>query len=34
MTRRVVAGLTEIASLGAFVAMILAWAAILSAPGV
>ncbi len=34
MTRRLIAGLTEMASLGAFVVMILTWAAILSAPGV
>ncbi len=34
MTRRLVAGLTEMASLGAFIAMILTWAAIFSGPGV
>jgi hypothetical protein len=34
MTRLFVVGLTEIASLGTFIAMILTWAAIFSAPGV
>ncbi len=34
MTRRFVVGLTEMASLGTFIMMILTWAAIFSAPGV
>jgi hypothetical protein len=34
MTRRLVVGLTEVASLGTFIAMILTWAAIFSGPGV
>jgi hypothetical protein len=34
MTRLFVVSLTEIVSLGTFIAMILTWAAILSAPGV
>jgi hypothetical protein len=34
MARRLVASVTELASLGMFVAMILTWAAIFSAPGV
>ncbi len=34
MTRLFVVSITEIASLGAFIAMILTWAAIFAAPGV
>jgi hypothetical protein len=34
MTRRLVVGVTEVASLGTFIAMILTWAAIFAAPGV
>jgi hypothetical protein len=34
MTRRLVVGMTELASLGMFVAMVLTWAAIFAAPGV
>jgi hypothetical protein len=34
MTRRLMTGLTEIASLGVFVMMILTWAALLAGPGV
>ncbi len=34
MTRRLLIGATELASLGMFIAMVLTWAAILSAPGV
>jgi len=34
MTRRLVVGVTELASLGTFIVMILTWAALLSGPGV
>jgi hypothetical protein len=34
MTRRLMVGMTELASLGVFVAMVLTWAAIFAAPGV
>ena len=34
MARIFVASITEIASLGAFIAMVLTWAAIFAAPGV
>ncbi len=34
MTRRLVVSLTELLSLGAFVAMVLTWAAIFAAPSV